>query len=622
MKFTSFNIDNSLALNKPASSNKDRRTSLHPAARMTLVGCLCFWVMLPLILFAQTEVEGEVSGVWTSEGNPYIVIDSTWIPEGERLTILEGVRLLFEEDQGLYVFGSIEATGSEEDSVYIRVAEGVEHWRGLRFYGRDLTEWSYASIICPDSSFVLDPSCSLTMNHCLLDADRTIAGDSRYGIRGGILTFSHSIIRSRSYHTATGGRLTANHTVFDFGEDESDEPGFWSQGTRFDLTSCEVIGALHAEGGVVYADSCRFLRPPHGRQRTGLGIGTGRMTESFVEGGAAAGRMYSRVAVPFVNNTLLGNVSLSGTVNVSGCHIGGLLDIDNCEFATVRNSTINEGLWICHNNTVIIDSCFIVSDDSTRHWFSARLTSQLTVTRSVFDKRISLGYEVDEVLFDHNTIVFDSSNGGLVASGHHSFTNNIIVADPDETWLFGQDQYAIPDFRFNCVWGFDIAAGPPDDPMPIEEIDSTNVILDPLLQWDGFIPNLSFNSPCVDRGDPEFDPDPDGSRTDIGARFFDHRLDVVKSSDDVLYPELMNISAFPNPFNNNLNISFSSLRIAPVSIRLVDMTGRAIMQTTHITTRNGSGLVSLNATSLPSGNYFLFFRNNQYTRIIPVYCVK
>jgi hypothetical protein len=38
-------------------------------------------------VFCETLVSGAVSGEWTRDGNPYVVTDSTWVPEGERLTI-------------------------------------------------------------------------------------------------------------------------------------------------------------------------------------------------------------------------------------------------------------------------------------------------------------------------------------------------------------------------------------------------------------------------------------------------------------------------------------------------------------------------------------------------------
>ncbi len=569
-------------------------------------------LMLPVVGSAETEVEGEVSGVWDVEGSPYIVVDSTWVPEDESLTLLEGVIVMFEENQGLYVYGSLDATGSEEDSVYIRVNEDVEHWRGLRFYDRNQTEWNYASIICPDSAIVLDPNCTLMMENCLVDADRTIAGDTgnNNGIEDCNLAFSQSIIRSRSYHYAVGGSLTADHTLFDLGGDNIEEPGFHTWWTSFRLTSCEVVGVLGAQDGIVHADSCRFLRTPLGRS-TGVGIGLGRMTESYVEGGASAGRIFTQTVVTFRNNILLGHLNLSGCVNVSGCDIGGLFDIDDCESVSIRNSVIRGSLLIDRNNSVTIDSCFIVSDDTTRNRFHARSMSNLTVTRSVLILyRISVS-NVEEVLFDHNTIVFDPERAFAIGAHPSSFTNNIIMRFDPGGQLFSSFEYELPGFEYNCVWGFDSYIGHPDS--AVTELDSTNVIANPLIGWDGNIPYISYNSPCRDAGDPDSPLDPDSTRADIGAYYFDYQT-VFKDSGEIHPTGFTTYPAYPNPFNASVSVRFQTAKSSRIQANIFDLNGRKIFTLPVDYYLPGSHVITWETHSLnvPSGEY-LFQINGEKT---------
>jgi len=577
-------------------------------------------VLMPMAVMGQTEIEGEVSGEWTAEDSPYIVIDSTWIPEDEELTLLRGVEVQFTEDQGLYIFGTLEASGTEDDSVRIRVAEDVEHWRGLRFYGRNRTEWNYASIICPDSAFMLDPNSSLTMNNCLVDADRAITGNTgNDGVEGCSLTFSESVIRSKSYHYAVGGTLTANHTLFDFGGDEIDDPGIHTWWTSFRLTSCEVIGVLGAQDGIVYADSCRFLRTPLGKS-TGVGIGLGRMTESYVEGGASAGRMYSQTVVTFRNNTLLGSLSLSGTVNVSGCNVGRWLRVSEGESITVRNSTINESLLIRSSNSVTIDSCFFVGDDPQNHYISCHGSDQyhlLSITRSVIRlDRVNIDYRV-HTLFDHNTFVFDSAErGAFIGIGQElEMTNNILIANEPGGSIFGGHESKSIDY--NCVWGFDYAATGRYEPIPVDVIDSSNVIANPLIVWDDIIPYISFNSPCIDAGDPDSPPDPDSSRSDIGAIVFDHRHNL---NDIVNLPGGYKLhDPYPNPFNSKCIIAYDLPVNSAVSMVLYDMSGRSVM--VFPTENQGAGYHSftIGTSDFTSGVYFLKFSANdfqKYSRIV------
>ena len=108
-------------LHIPFRSSETEREISCPACLCALVGFLCFVMLVPGVLFAQTEVQGDVSGVWNIEGSPYIVLDSLIILEGEQLTIEPGVSVRFERriDRTLfYILGTLIAIGTEEDSIF------------------------------------------------------------------------------------------------------------------------------------------------------------------------------------------------------------------------------------------------------------------------------------------------------------------------------------------------------------------------------------------------------------------------------------------------------------------------------------------------------------------------
>ena len=113
------------------SADEDREISVRPARLYALVGFLCFVALAPEFVFAQTEIMGEVSGEWNAEGNPYIVLDSTWVPEGEVLSIGSGVVVTIEEDVPIVIFGRLEAEGSEEDSIFFRSVDEDQLWRSI-----------------------------------------------------------------------------------------------------------------------------------------------------------------------------------------------------------------------------------------------------------------------------------------------------------------------------------------------------------------------------------------------------------------------------------------------------------------------------------------------------------
>lgn len=66
---------------------------------------------------ARTDVSGNVSGAWTSEGNPYVVIGNINVPPGQTLTLFEGVAVLFEPGRLLTVSGALTALGTPTDPV-------------------------------------------------------------------------------------------------------------------------------------------------------------------------------------------------------------------------------------------------------------------------------------------------------------------------------------------------------------------------------------------------------------------------------------------------------------------------------------------------------------------------
>ena len=84
-------------------------------------------------LFAITHIpEGDVSGTWTSAGNPYVVHGDITIPDGLSLFIYPGTQIEFSSNYGCYVQGRIVAFGTALDSVCFTGPES-SGWHGIRF---------------------------------------------------------------------------------------------------------------------------------------------------------------------------------------------------------------------------------------------------------------------------------------------------------------------------------------------------------------------------------------------------------------------------------------------------------------------------------------------------------
>jgi hypothetical protein len=107
---------------------------------------------------------GEISGVWTADGNPYMIsAGNVEIADEDSLFISEGVVIRFTGGYVFRVYGYLQAIGTEQDSIYF-TSDPVANptgWRGLRFDGSE-------------------PGCELS--YCVIERGRaTGTFDLRYG---------------------------------------------------------------------------------------------------------------------------------------------------------------------------------------------------------------------------------------------------------------------------------------------------------------------------------------------------------------------------------------------------------------------------------------------------------
>ena len=136
-----------------SSAVADRKAFVRPAWLCALVGFLCFVMLVPGLLIAQTEVSGDVSGVWTVDQSPYIVTGSITVLIEDTLTIEPGVEIRIEAIRGddiqiddlnsITVFGAIIAHGEEDN--WIQFISNHEEpqaydWRGFEIGGFEIEE--------------------------------------------------------------------------------------------------------------------------------------------------------------------------------------------------------------------------------------------------------------------------------------------------------------------------------------------------------------------------------------------------------------------------------------------------------------------------------------------------
>jgi len=156
---------------------------------MRLLCCAIIACLLFSIAFA-TEVSGPVSGIWDLGGSPYEVVDSIYVESGTSLVIESGVDVLFQGHYPLFVYGSLQALGSEQDSILFDAVDTDSGWLGIRFYDNTTQ---------PDSSI---------LDYCILQhgksSSRNAAGELK---NGGVIYCSNA-----SNLRISNGLITENQT--------------------------------------------------------------------------------------------------------------------------------------------------------------------------------------------------------------------------------------------------------------------------------------------------------------------------------------------------------------------------------------------------------------------------
>ena len=77
---------------------------------------------------------GDVSGIWITNFSPYIIDGDIQVQQGDSLRIEPGVQILFSGHYRCNIYGTLRATGIEDDSILFTAQDTLSGWKGLRFY--------------------------------------------------------------------------------------------------------------------------------------------------------------------------------------------------------------------------------------------------------------------------------------------------------------------------------------------------------------------------------------------------------------------------------------------------------------------------------------------------------
>jgi len=194
----------------------------------------------------------------------------------------------------------------------------------------------------------------------------------------------------------------------------------------------------------------------------------------------------------------------------------------------------------------------------------------------------------------NNTIANNKSNFSfgaiMLEASSISIVNTIIIDDINIIHLSG----STVDMTYSCLSNDFSGTG--------------NFVADPMfenptagsgIEYNGLEASwaLLADSPCIDAGDPDSPLDPDGSRADMGALYFNHIA---------VDPQIQNggisLNNYPNPFKVSTIIEYAinnKLNAEPVKIRIYNVTGQLVD-----TIEAQNGMAAWEPGNLPPGVYF------------------
>ena len=85
--------------------------------------------------------------------------------------------------------------------------------------------------------------------------------------------------------------------------------------------------------------------------------------------------------------------------------------------------------------------------------------------------------------------------------------------------------------------------------------------------------NLLSTSPCIDKGNPDSQIDPDSTIADIGAYYYDVYTDINENN---LKENWVSLKAFPNPFSSFLIIDYFLKKELKIKIDIYNLSGKLI----------------------------------------------
>ena len=518
---------------------------------------------------ASAQLSGPLSGILEGDST-YSVIGNISVEEGDSLIIEAGATLIFSGNIQFNIYGYLHAAGTETDSVKF-ISNLWLPWKGIDFEtsSHDSSRLEYCYLTGSSSNGIYCDESSPVITNC------TISGNTgSWG--GGIYCYYSSPV----------------------------------------ITNCTISGnTATSSGGGIYCSHYSFP--------TIANCTISGNSASYDGGGIDCGNYSS----PTIDScTINGNTT-------SSC--GGGINCDYYSSPTISNCTISGnsadweggGIFCGYESSPVITNCTI--SGNTADWEGGG---------------IFCGYEssptIDKCTINGNTasygggLYIENSIPGIANctfSGNSASSGNAVFIDIIYSFTFATILNTIFEGHGGvAIGGFDCSAAitycdfynnqgnfSPGFGSPyLGQIVSTNlngdscdcymnIFMDPLFvdTLNGNY-NLQSGSPCINAGDPNNPPDPDGTISDMGAYYFDQSVWVGNEQSPYQPQGFIFHAPYPNPFNPNTILTFELPKSSDVSLVIYNIKGREVARLVDGWYPEGIYECDFDGSELSSGVYF------------------
>ncbi|MEA2043298.1 MAG: T9SS type A sorting domain-containing protein [Bacteroidota bacterium] len=291
---------------------------------MKKIKLLSLLIIITSASLAQTNVNGEQTGIWYASNSPYLVTGDLIVPANQTLTIESGVTVNFQGHYKMTVTGKLEAIGTISDTIYFTTDNHTEGWGGIVFdeatdissmsfckfeYGKTLSSDEYPDM---HGGAVKLITSNMVCSNCVFSNNSSLPSE---GMGGAIYAINTGDIAGETLTTITDCKFVNNECYSEGGAIKFTSDGYT------EITNCEFI-----------ENNCNY----GGGAISGYGVVGTKMTKCLFEnnytmysnGGAIHMLGYGNTMF-FENCTITENEAATG--DGGGVYIvNGVIDFVNC----------------------------------------------------------------------------------------------------------------------------------------------------------------------------------------------------------------------------------------------------------------------------------------------------